>query len=49
MPAVQTPTLFWPTDRKLFRRRARSRLLVPAVALALVALAALAFGPSAWH
>ncbi len=41
-------TLFWPTDRKLFRRRARSRLLVPAVALALAALAVLAFGPSVW-
>ena len=48
MRPVQTPSLFWPTDRKLFRRRARSRLLAPALALALAAVAVLAFGPSFW-
>lgn len=31
---VQSPNTFWPSDRRLFRRRARARLLAPAIAVA---------------
>ncbi len=34
---MQTPHLFWPEDRKLFRRRSRLRALLPAVLLASLA------------
>jgi hypothetical protein len=31
---VQSPNTFWPSDRKFFRRRARTRLLAPAIVIA---------------
>jgi len=31
---VQSSNTFWPSDRKLFRRRARTRLLAPAIVIA---------------
>jgi hypothetical protein len=39
---VQSPHLFWPSDRKLFRQRSRARVLVPAVAIMTVVFLAVA-------
>lgn len=33
---MQSPHLFWPADRKLFRQRSRGRLLAPAIAAVVV-------------
>lgn len=46
MLVVHSSKLFWPSDRKLFRHRSRVRLLVPALAVALLIFLALAMGYS---
>jgi hypothetical protein len=40
---VQSPHLFWPSGRKLFGQRSRVSVLVPAVAIMVVVISAVAF------
>lgn len=44
MIRVQSPNLFWPSDRKLFRQRSRLRSILPALAVVTALLLAFALG-----
>ena len=46
---MQSSNLFWPQDRKLFRRRSRARIVVPVVAVVVAVVVALAFGHAGWR
>ena len=46
---MQITHLFWPPDRKLFRRHSRWRGALPAIAAMLVAVLAVAVGHVSWR
>jgi len=45
---VQSPHLYWPSDRKLFRQRSRLRSFAPAVAAVVLVVLALVATRSGW-
>ena len=49
MVSVRLSHLFWPPDRKLFRRQSRWRSAAPAIAAMLVAVLAVAVGQVSWR
>jgi len=48
MIRVPSSQLFWPSNRRLFRRRARVRILVPIAAGVMAACLAFAFLHAGW-
>jgi hypothetical protein len=46
---VQSPHLFWPSDRKLFRQRSRLRGVVLVLALVVAAFLTVAVTGAGWH
>jgi hypothetical protein len=48
MTRVPSFQIFWPSNRRLFRRRARVRIFVPVAAVVTAACLALAVGHVGW-
>lgn len=46
---MQSSALFWPSGRRLFRKRSRVRTLGLVAAVVAVAVLAAAFGPIDWR
>jgi hypothetical protein len=46
---MQSSALFWPSGRRLFRKRSRARTFGLVLAILAVAVLAAAFGPIDWR